>query len=1065
MGPFQLPVEDPDAVLRRQHAFGYSREELKMVISPMAARGQEAVGSMGNDAALAVLSDRPQLLFAYFKQLFAQVTNPPIDPLREQLVMSLMSFVGPERNLLAETPEHVRRLKLPHPVLTPEDMVRLRSARHPGVKTADIDILFDARDDGAALKEGLDRVFTQAEKAIADGATILVLTDRKMDAEHAAIPVLLATAGLHHHLIRKGLRTAAGIIPETGEAREVMHFALLIGYGANAVCPHTAFSTVRQLAEHGMLDGELLPEEAADNYITAIKKGLLKTFSRMGISTIRSYFGAQIFEAVGLGRELIDNYFCGTASRVAGIGLEQVADEALVRHRLAFPAEGAPEHMLQAGGDYHVRVGGENHLWSPQAITKLQHAVRTGDYATFKQYSSIINDRSRSRVTLRSLFRFKEGTPIPIEEVEPVEKIVTRFCSAAMSLGSISREAHETISIAMNRLGARSNSGEGGEDPKRYKPLPTGEAWHSRIKQVASGRFGVTSEYLVNAEELQIKMAQGAKPGEGGQLPGHKVSAEIAHVRHTTPGVTLISPPPHHDIYSIEDLAQLIYDLKNANVNARISVKLVSEVGVGTIAAGVAKGRADMVLISGHDGGTGASPLTSIKYAGLPWELGLAETQQTLVTNRLRDRIRVQTDGQLKTGRDLVIAALLGAEEFGFGSSVLVTMGCVMVRKCHMNTCPVGIATQDPKLRARFAGKPEHVERFAKYLAQEMREYMAQMGFRTVDEMIGRVDMLDVEPAIEHYKARGLDFSSILAPPASTEKTALRCIREQDHGIDSALDNELIRLCAPALERKERVSLDMPIRNVNRTVATMLSAEISRRYGSAGLPPETVQLSFKGSAGQSLGAWLARGISIRIEGDANDYMAKGMSGGRIVLVPPEGAHFHAHEDIIVGNVVLYGATGGEVYIRGLAGERFAVRNSGATAVVEGLGDHGCEYMTGGVVAVIGPTGYNFAAGMSGGIAYVYDESELFGTRCNLDMVDLESVWQEGDREQLRTLIENHLRYTGSPTAKMLLENWEAHLPLFVKVMPIEYRQVLERMKMQESRDTETVSATEEVYHG
>ena len=771
--PSQIPAEDPDVLLRRQHAFGYSREELKMVISPMAAQGQEAVGSMGNDAALAVLSDRPQVLFAYFKQLFAQVTNPPIDPLREQLVMSLMSFVGPERNLLAETPEHVRRLKLPHPILTPEDMVRLRSARNPDVKAADIDILFPARADADALREGLDSVFAQAEEAIRAGATILILTDRNMDAEHAAIPVLLATAGLHHHLIRKGLRTAAGIIPETGEAREVMHFALLIGYGANAVCPHTAFSTVRQLAEERMFERDMLPEEAADNYVTAIKKGLLKTFSRMGISTIRSYFGAQIFEAVGLGRELIDDYFCGTVSRVGGIGLHEIAQETLARHLRAFPPDGEPERMLDVGGQYHMRAGGENHLWSPVAIARLQHAVRTGDYAAFKQYSAIINDRSRSRVTLRSLFSFKQGAPVPIEEVEPVESIVKRFVSSAMSFGSISKEAHETIAIAMNRLGAHSNSGEGGEDPARYKPLPTGERWHSTVKQVASGRFGVTSEYLVSAEELQIKMAQGAKPGEGGQLPGHKVSAEIAHVRHTTPGVTLISPPPHHDIYSIEDLAQLIYDLKCANTRARISVKLVAEVGVGTIAAGVAKGRADMVLISGHDGGTGASPLTAIKHAGLPWELGLAETQQTLVTNRLRDRIRVQVDGQLKTGRDLAIAALLGAEEFGFGSSVLVSLGCVMIRKCHMNTCPVGIATQDPKLRARFAGKPEHLERFMRYLAQEMREHMAQLGFRTVDEMVGRVDMLDVEPAVDHWKAHGLDFSGILTPPAPTEKTIL----------------------------------------------------------------------------------------------------------------------------------------------------------------------------------------------------------------------------------------------------------------------------------------------------
>ncbi|MHC4479396.1 MAG: glutamate synthase large subunit, partial [Planctomycetota bacterium] len=1063
--PSRIPAEDPAWLLRRQHALGYSREELRMVIAPMASRGQEAVGSMGNDAALAVLSDRPQLLYAYFKQLFAQVTNPPIDPLREELVMSLMSFVGRERNLLAETPEHCRRLKLPHPVITSEDMVRLRKAAHPDVVTRDIDILFPADGDGLALREALASMCQQAERAIEEGATVLVLTDRRADERQAPIPALLATAALHHHLIRSGLRTAAGIVVESGGVREVMHFALLIGYGANAICPYVAFSTLRQLAERGLLENENTPEQAADAYITAVKKGLLKTFSRMGISTIRSYFGAQIFEAVGLSGELVDEYFCGTASRVGGIGLAEIAAEAAAQHRRGFPAEGRPEKLLDVGGHYHVRVGGEHHLWSPEAIHKLQHATRADDYHVFKEYSSLIDDRSRSRVTLRSLFRFRDADPIPLQEVEPAESIVRRFCTAAMSYGSISKEAHETIAIAMNRLGARSNCGEGGEDPARYRPLPDGDSSCSAIKQVASGRFGVTIGYLVHAEELQIKMAQGAKPGEGGQLPGHKVSAEIARVRHTTPGVTLISPPPHHDIYSIEDLAQLIYDLKSANPQARVSVKLVSEVGVGTIAAGVAKGKADMVLIAGHDGGTGASPLTAIKHAGLPWELGLAETQQTLLANRLRDRIRVQVDGQLKSGRDLAVAALLGAEEFGFGSSVLVTLGCVMMRKCHLNTCPVGVATQDPALRERFAGKPEYVERFFRFMAQELREHMARLGFRSVDEMVGRVDMLDVEPAIDHWKGRGLDFSAILRPPERDSARALHCTRSQDHGLSEALDRELIRLAEPALTEGQPVHVALPIRNVHRAVGATLSGEVVKRQSAAGLPDGTISLSFQGSAGQSLGAFLAPGVSIRLEGEANDYMAKGMSGGRIVVVPPAGARYLPHENIIAGNVVLYGATGGEVYICGVAGERFAVRNSGATAVVEGVGDHGCEYMTGGVVVVLGPTGYNFAAGMSGGVAYVYDEPELFGMRCNLDMVDLESVWAEEDKARLRALVESHYSHTASPQARMLLDNWEAHLPLFVKVMPIEYRQVLERMRMGEYRDTETVAATEEVYHG
>ncbi|MCX5676682.1 MAG: glutamate synthase large subunit, partial [Planctomycetota bacterium] len=1063
--PSDVPTDFPQVILAKQQAFGYSEEELKMVLSPMASRGQEAVGSMGNDAALAVLSDRPQLLFAYFKQLFAQVTNPPIDPLREELVMSLMNFVGAERNLLAETPQHVRRLKLPHPILTLEDVMRLRKGRPPDIVARDIDILMPADSGGQALARALDSVFEQAERAIAGGATLLILTDMRVDKDRAAIPVLLATAGLHHHLIRKGLRTRAGLIVESAEVREVMHFALLVGYGANAVCPHLAMSTVRQLAEEGLLEQPLAPEDAADHYITAVKKGLLKTFSRMGISTIRSYFGAQIFEAVGLARDVVDRYFCGTTSRVGGIGLDAIAAEASALHRRGFPAEGATPKLLDVGGQYHVRAGGENHLWSPEAIYTLQQAVRTDDYRLFKQYTALINDRSRSRITLRSLLELKAGKPVPLEEVEPVDAIVRRFVSSAMSFGSISQEAHETIAIAMNRLGASSNCGEGGEDPARYGRPASGDSLRSRVKQVASGRFGVTTAYLMSADELQIKMAQGAKPGEGGQLPGHKVSAEIARVRHTTPGVTLISPPPHHDIYSIEDLAQLIYDLKSVNPRARISVKLVSEIGVGTVAAGVAKGKADMVLVAGHDGGTGASPLTSIKHAGLPLELGLAETQQTLVANRLRDRIRVQTDGQLKTGRDVAIAALLGAEEFGFGTTLLVTLGCIMMRKCHLNTCPVGVATQDPELRKHFAGKPEHVQRFCRFIAQELREIMAGLGFRTVDEMVGRADRLNAAPAIDHWKAKGLDFSALLARPEPDSRTALRCIRPQEHELEKRLDWELLKRAEPALARGERLHIEMPIRNVHRAVGATLSGEIVRRYGPGGLPDDTVQLSFKGSAGQSLGAFLAPGITIRVEGDANDYLGKGLSGGRIILVPPAGANFRPHENTIVGNTVLYGATGGEAFISGMAGERFAVRNSGATAVVEGLGDHGCEYMTGGIVVVLGQTGYNFAAGMSGGVAYVYDETELFGSRCNLDMVDLESVWTEEDLATLRGLLEKHLRLTGSPRARMLLADWEAHRPLFVKVMPIEYRKALERMKQRESRDTETVSATEEVFDG
>ena len=1063
--PPEIPKEDSAVLRRKQHTFGYTEEDLKMILSPMASQGQEPVGSMGDDAALAVLSRRPQLLFSYFKQLFAQVTNPPIDPLREELVMSLTSYVGRERNLLDETPEHCRQLKIPHPILTPEDMVRLRRSTRPDIAAMDIDILFPADGDGGALSSALTSVFIKAEKCIAAGAALLILTDRNVDKDRAPIPSLLATAGLHHHLIRRGLRTQAGIIVETGEAREVMHYALLIGYGANAICPYVAYSTVREMAEAGELEKTLLPGDAVDNYVTAVKKGLLKTLSRMGISTLRGYFGAQIFEAVGLGKHLVDRFFCGTASRIEGIDLFGIAMETVARHRRAFPKNGEYHELLETGGVYRVREGGEKHLWTAESIFKLQLATRANDYAIFKEYTRLIDDQSREKATLRSLFTFRKREPVPLSEVEPAEAIFPRFCTAAMSYGSISKETHEAIAIAMNRLGGRSNCGEGGEDPARYIPLPNGDSLRSRIKQVASARFGVTTEYLVNADELQIKMAQGAKPGEGGQLPGHKVSPEIARVRHTIPGVTLISPPPHHDIYSIEDLAQLIHDLKSVNPAANISVKLVSEVGVGTIAAGVAKAKADLVLISGHDGGTGASPLTSIKHAGLPWELGLAETQQTLINNRLRDRIRVQVDGQLKTGRDLAIAALMGAEEFGFGTTVLVTLGCVMMRKCHLNTCPVGVATQDPVLRSRFDGKSEFVERFFRFLAQELREQMAELGFRTMDEMIGRVDLIEVQPAVDHWKTRDLDFGAVLMPAGDGREFPMRCVRSQDHGLESNLDIELIRRARKAIDTGLRVYIEMPIRNVHRSVGAALSGEIARRYGARGLPDGTITFRFTGSAGQSMGAFLSPGVVIEVVGDTNDYLAKGMSGGRIVVSPPADAGFLPHRNVIAGNVVLYGATGGELYLHGIAGERFAVRNSGAKAVVEGVGDHACEYMTGGVVVVLGATGVNFAAGMSGGVAYVFDETELFDTRCNLDMVDVESVWAEEDKQQLRAMLENHLRHTQSPRAAMILDNWEARLPQFVKVMPTDYRKVLERMRLDEHPENETVSATEEVFRG
>ena len=1064
--PANIPPVPEKELRRAQHAFGYTREELKMILDPMASNGQEPVGSMGNDEALSVLAKQPQLLFTYFKQLFAQVTNPPIDPLREELVMSLMGYAGRERNLLDETPEHCRQLKLHHPILTPQDMGRIRGSDNPDVANVELDILFPADSDGAALKSALESIFAEAEHAIKEGASLIILTDRKMYRHHAPIPALLAVSGLHHHLVRRGLRNFAGIIIETGEAREVMHFAMLIGFGANAVCPYTALSTIRNLADEEMLSQPCTPEKALDNYIAAVKKGLLKTFSRMGISTIRSFMGAQIFEAVGLDPKFVDQYFTRTSTRIGGVGINEIAKEAMARHRIAFPKQGECPPLLDIGGHYAIRKTGASHLLTAEALTTLQYAVREGSYEKFKEYARMIDDQARQRVTLRSLFRLKPiAAKIPLEEVEPAAEIVKRFVCSAMSFGSISKEAHETLAIGCNRVGARSNSGEGGEDPRRYRPDANGDNRCSMIKQTASGRFGVSTEYAINCDELQIKIAQGAKPGEGGQLPGHKVTRDIARVRNTTPGVTLISPPPHHDIYSIEDIAQLIYDLKCVNKKARVSVKLVSEVGVGTVAAGVAKARADMVQIAGGDGGTGASPQSAIKHCGMPWELGLAETQQTLQLNGLRDKIRIQVDGQLRTGRDLAVAALLGAEEFGFATIMLVTVGCVMMRKCQSNTCPVGVATQDPELRKYFTGKPEHVANFLMFIAENLREWMAELGFRTVDEMTGRIDALDVEPAVDHWKAHNVDLTRMLQPDYDWNSYARRCQRREFFEPVTCFDDELIKQVQPALDNREPVTLDLPIRNVNRTIGARVGAEVVRRFGPDGLPDDTITLNLTGSAGQSAGAFLAPGITMNIEGDANDYLGKSMSGGRIVVRSSPKSQAVPHENVIVGNVVLYGAHCGEIYINGLAGERFCVRNSGAEAVVEGVGDHGCEYMTGGTVVVLGPTGNNFAAGMSGGIAYVYDHSGLFDTACNLDMVDIETVHADEDVMKLQAMLHKHIHYTNSERARYILDHWQASLQYFVKVMPVDYRRALDRMRRDERRDSETISATEEVYDG
>ncbi|MEO5366466.1 MAG: glutamate synthase large subunit [Magnetococcus sp. WYHC-3] len=1036
----------------RQRMFGYTEEDLHLLLAPAALGGQEPVGSMGNDVALPVLAEYPVPLYNYFKQLFAQVTNPPIDPIREELVMSLTMQLGPAGNLLEETPEHVQRIRSSQPILLNHELEKLRAVDVMGIKARTLSILFPAQGEaGPALEGALRQLFNDAISAIEEGCSLLILSDRGASRDQVAIPALLATAGVHHHLIRAGRRSLASIIVETAEAREVAHFALLVGYGASAINPYLAFESLDHLHGRGILPAEVSPEVSQGKFVKAMGKGLLKVFSKMGISTLFSYCGAQIFEAVGINHAVVERYFTGTVSRIEGIGLEQIALETRRRHAKAFVGPVVVQGGLEPGGEYRFRHGQQRHMWTPDNIARLQLATRTSSYATYKEFSRDTNEQSKALRTLRGLFRLKNSTarPIPLDEVEPASEIVKRFVTGAMSFGSISKEAHETLAIAMNRIGGKSNTGEGGEDPDRFHPRPNGDNPRSAIKQVASGRFGVSSHYLVNASELQIKIAQGAKPGEGGQLPGHKVNRVIARTRNTTPGVTLISPPPHHDIYSIEDLAQLIFDLKNVNPEARVSVKLVSEVGVGTVAAGVSKGHADMILIAGHDGGTGASPVSSIKYAGSPWELGLAETQQTLVLNDLRGRVRLQVDGQLRTGRDVVIAALLGAEEFGFATAPLVVEGCIMMRKCHLGTCPVGVASQDPELRRKFTGKPEHVINFFFFVANEVREIMAELGFASMDDMIGRVDCIKADKAVDHWKARGIDLSMILSRPDVPPNIAVRCVQTQDHGLDDQLDHKLLELASIAFESGEPIEIRLPIRNANRTVGAMLGGRISRLFGARGLPDDTITCHFKGVAGQSFGAFNVGGVSLHLEGMANDYVGKGMSGGRIVVKPPRGADFVAESNIIVGNTLLYGATGGEAYFRGMAGERFAVRNSGARAVVEGVGDHGCEYMTGGVVVVLGPTGRNFAAGMSGGEAYVYDPEGTFRGLCNTGMVELEGVEAAEDARLLRSQVESHARYTDSSVARGLLADWRGHLPLFVKVMPREYKRALQEMRKQE----------------
>ena len=1036
------PISPETGKLRLRHLlFGYTREDLQMILTPMASTGHEPVGSMGSDTPLAVLSEKPHLLYSYFKQVFAQVTNPPIDPIREELVMSLMTFMGNPPNVLRDDPRNARLIKLPHPILSNEDLERLRTLSLRHFSTSVVQMGFPAGGGSYALVEAIEHLCEKSLSFALSRRSLIVLSDRNLPDYLAPIPALLAVSAVNQRLIEKGVRTSASLIVETGEAREVHHLALLLGYGATAVNPYLAFETIADMATSGVLEAELDVTGALENYVQALCSGLLKIMSKMGISTLRSYRGAQVFEALGLNPELVEKYFTGTASRIGGIGLDGICEEAESRYRAAGsqPQESPP--ILPSGGYYKFRKDGERHLWTPESVTRLQQATRLNDRGLYRQYAELINDQSARQSTLRGMFTFKNTEAIRVEEVEPAEDIMKRFVTSAMSFGSLSRETHETLAIAMNRIGAMSNSGEGGEDPARYELLPNGDDRCSAVKQVASGRFGVSIEYLNNARELQIKIAQGAKPGEGGQLPGHKVNAEIAMTRHATPGVTLISPPPHHDIYSIEDIKQLIFDLKNANPDARVSVKLVSESGVGTVAAGVAKGHADMILISGYDGGTGASPLSSIRHAGAPWELGLAETQQTLILNNLRGRVRLQTDGQLKTGRDVIIAALLGAEEFGFATAPLVVCGCVMMRKCNENTCPVGVATQNPELRRRFTGKPEYVINFFRMVAEEVREYMARLGFRRLDDLIGRSDLLDVNRAVSFWKVRNIDFSRVFYRP-DTEGRAVRYTGGQKHDIDNVLDRKLIDLAEPAIARGTQVRAEITIRNTDRAVCTMLSGRIAKRVGAAGLPDDAICLTFKGSAGQSFGAFAIRGLTLTLEGESNDYLGKGLSGARIIVKPPPNVGYDPSTNMICGNVLLYGAVEGEVYIHGQVGQRFAIRNSGVNAVVEGIGDHGCEYMTGGRVVVLGETGINFAAGMSGGIAYIFDPEGEFDGRCNLDMVDVEPVRRQHDKDELKALIENHYSYTGSARADQILRNWETAVPAFVQVLPMEYRRVL-----------------------
>jgi glutamate synthase domain-containing protein 2/glutamate synthase domain-containing protein 1/glutamate synthase domain-containing protein 3 len=1043
--PTHVQATNHETILMRQRTFGYTDEDLKVILGPMAHKGEEPVGSMGVDTPLACLSDKPQLLFNYFKQTFAQVTNPPIDSIREDLVMSLNCYIGCEGNILEETPKNAHTLKLRHPIITNWRLEKLRRVSQGDFLSTTLPMLFRAEGGGTELESAVEGLCRRASLAIKSGYTLLILSDRGVDDEYAPIPSLLALSAVHNHLVREKTRNEVALVVESGEPREVMHFALLLGYGASAVNPYLAIETLEDLFRSGYFPADYTFDKVLKSFMKAMDKGLLKTFSKMGISTLQSYQGAQIFEAIGLNRALVERYFTGTSSRIEGVSMDVLAREALMMHQFAIQPPTESDTELSVGGSYQYRVRGEKHLINPLTISKLQHAVRQSKPETFTEFANLVNQQNRDFLMLRGMFDFKApGPAVPLDQVEPASEIVKRFATGAMSFGSISKEAHETLAIAMNRIGGRSNTGEGGEDEARYIPDANGDVRRSAIKQVASARFGVTAHYLVNADDLQIKIAQGAKPGEGGQLPGHKVDDVIARIRHSIPGVGLISPPPHHDIYSIEDLAQLIYDLKMVNSQARISVKLVAEVGVGTVAAGVAKAHADVILISGYDGGTGASPISSIRHAGIPWELGLAETQQVLVMNDLRSRVRLQVDGKLQTGRDVAIAALLGAEEFGFATTPLIAMGCIMMRKCHLNTCPVGVATQDPELRKKFQGQPEHVINFLFFVAEDLRKVMAELGFRTVDEMVGRVDCLVQRQDVTHWKAKGLDLSSILYNPPVPSHVGRRCKISQDHGIEKSMDNSLIEYSREALENQVPVSLSLPITNVHRSVGAMLSGQIARRFGARGLPEDTIRIQFTGSAGQSFGAFLANGVTLTLEGEANDYVGKGLSGGRLVIYPPRKSEFVAEENILVGNVCLYGATSGEVFFNGMAGERFAVRNSGATAVVEGVGDHGCEYMTRGLVVVLGKTGRNFAAGMTGGVAFVLDQTggEFETVRCNRREVDLELVSDPRDVETLFQLITRHSEYTGSPQAKWILENWEATLRKFIKVFPHEYKRVL-----------------------